>query len=152
MYGFGLIKGMSITMKRFFKKKVTIQYPEVKRKLPSRAHGSFDFDFDKCIACNMCGDACPNGVIRVDFTKEEKGKRVLQKYNMNLGYCLFCGLCVKVCPKSAINFKTDFDMVCYQKSDTLYQWKKTDKIVEDSIQAVVLPKQQVSVLQEGQEV
>lgn len=131
MYGFGLVKGMRITMKRFLKKKVTVQYPEVKPKLPPRSHGSFDFDFDKCIACNMCADACPNGVIKVDFTKDEKGKRSLNQYNMNLAYCLFCGLCVKACPKDAVNFKTDFDMVCYDKPQTVYRWTK--KIQEADI-------------------
>jgi NADH-quinone oxidoreductase subunit I len=124
MYGFGLLKGLKITMKRFFKKKVTQQYPEVQPNLPPRSHGSFKFDFDKCIACNMCADACPNSVIRVDFTKDEKGKRVLQKYNMSLGYCLFCGLCVKACPKDAINFSTEFHMSCYDIGDSSYYWNK----------------------------
>ncbi|KPU46098.1 NADH-quinone oxidoreductase subunit 9 [Oxobacter pfennigii] len=124
MYGLGIVKGMGITMKRFFKKKVTVQYPDVKPVLPERSHGSLGFDFDKCIACNMCADACPNGVIKVDFTKDEKGKRVLKDYNMNLGYCLFCGLCVKACPKDAVYFKKDFHMVCYQKCDTAYHWDR----------------------------
>jgi NADH-quinone oxidoreductase subunit I len=123
----GILKGMGITMKRFFKKKVTVQYPEVKPVLSKRSHGSFGFDFDKCISCNMCADACPNGVIRVDFSKDEKGKRVLQQYNMNLGYCLFCGLCVNACPKDAVYFKTDFDMVCYQKGDTIFRWTKKEE-------------------------
>lgn len=136
MYGFGLLKGLKITMKRFFKKKVTQQYPEVKPNLPQRSHGSFKFEFDKCIACNMCADACPNGVIRVDFTKDEKGKRVLQEYNMSLGYCLFCGLCVKACPKDAINFSTEFDMVCYNKVDTSYHYKKpAETAVEAQVEA-----------------
>lgn len=126
MFGFGLIKGMRITMKRFFKKKVTIQYPEVKPNLPPRSHGSFVFEFDKCISCNMCADACPNGVIRVDFTKDEKGKRALEQYNMSLGYCLYCGLCVKACPKSCINFSTEFDRVCYDKADAACTWKKSE--------------------------
>lgn len=128
MLGIGIIKGLRITAKRFFMKKVTQQYPEVKPNLPPRSHGSFKFDFDKCISCNMCADACPNSVIRVDFTKDEKGKRVLEQYNMSLGYCLFCGLCVKACPKDAINFTTDFDMVCYDKADAIYKWtKKVDE-------------------------
>lgn len=132
MKGFGIAKGMGITMKRFFKKKVTEQYPEVKPNLPPRSHGSFKFDFDKCIACNRCSDACPNGVIRVDFDKNEKGKRVLNSYNMNLGYCLFCGLCVKACPTSAINFSTEFDMVCYNKGDAIYRWTKKAEEAADS--------------------
>lgn len=124
MLGIGLIKGMRITMKRFLKKKVTVQYPEVKPKLPPRSHGSFGFDFDKCISCNMCADACPNGVIKVDFVKNDTGKRTLQEYKMNLGYCLFCGLCTKACPTKAIHFETEFDLVCYHRKDTIYKWKK----------------------------
>jgi formate hydrogenlyase subunit 6/NADH:ubiquinone oxidoreductase subunit I len=41
---------------------------------------------------------------------------------------------VKACPKDAINFKTDFDMVCYDKADTIYRWKKSvqENSVEDA--------------------
>lgn len=120
----GILKGMRISGKRFFKKKVTELYPDVKPLLPKRSHGSFAFDFDKCISCNLCADACPNSVIRVDFSKDEKGRRTLEQYNMNLGYCLFCGLCVKACPKDALNFKSEFDTVCYFKEDAIYRWKK----------------------------
>lgn len=148
MLGFGILKGMRVTAKRFFSKKVTIQYPEVKPNLPPRSHGSFKFEFEKCIACNMCADACPNGVIRVDFGKDEKGKRVLEQYNMNLGYCLFCGLCVKACPKDAINFKTDFDMVCYDKADTTYKWTKPVQENNTAAEKVEIPAQPSSV-QEG---
>ncbi len=148
MFGLGILKGLKVTMKRCFTKKVTELYPEVKPKLPPRSHGSFKFEFDKCISCNMCADACPNEVIRVDFTKDEKGKRLLQQYNMNLGYCLFCGLCVKACPKDAINFKTDFDMVCYDKDDTIYRWKKGAK--ENDIRTrEVAVSDQCSNVQEG---
>ena len=131
MYGFGILKGMGITMKRFFMKKITQQYPEVKPNLPPRSHGSFDFDFDKCISCNLCANACPNGVIRVDSEKDENGKKVLQQYNMSLGYCLYCGFCTKACPTKAIYFKTDFDNICYNKADTIRQWKKSEKVEAD---------------------
>lgn len=142
MYGFGILKGMRVTMKRFLKKKVTVQYPEVKPDLPSRSHGSFAFDFDKCIACNMCADACPNRVIRVDSARDEKGKKALVQYNMNLAYCLFCGFCVKACPKDALNFKTEFDLSCYNPADAVYVWtkenheNKTDDLPDETESAV----------------
>jgi NADH-quinone oxidoreductase subunit I len=125
MYGLGIVKGLGITMKRLFMKKVTMQYPEVKPDLPPRSHGSFGFDFDKCIACNLCANACPNGVIRVDSVKNETGKKVLEQYNMSTGYCLYCGLCTKACPTGAIYFKPDFNNVCYNKEDTIRRWVKS---------------------------
>ena len=131
MYGFGIVKGMGITMKRFFKKKITQQYPEVEPNLPPRSHGSFGFDFDKCISCNLCANACPNGVIRVDSKKGGNGKKTLQQYNMSLGYCLYCGFCTKACPTKAIYFKTDFDTICYNKADTIYRWKGSEVVEEE---------------------
>ncbi len=127
MFGSGIVKGLGITMKRLFMKKVTQQYPEVKPDLPPRSHGSFGFDFDKCISCNLCANACPNGVIRVDTKKDENGKKVLEQYNMNLGYCLYCGFCTKACPTDAVYFKTEFNNVCYNKADTIYKWVKESK-------------------------
>ena len=104
-------------------KKVTERYPEVLPDLAPRSRGSFGFDADACISCGLCSDACPNGVIKVDYFLGEKNKRQLELYSMNLGYCLFCGLCVEVCPRDAIFFKTDFDLACYRKDDTLFTWR-----------------------------
>ena len=123
IYGSGLFKGLYVTAKRFLSKKVTQQYPEVQPSLPQRSRGSLGFDVDKCISCNLCADACPNGVIKVDFFKDEKGKKILENYAMNMGYCMFCGQCVEACPKSAIYFKKDFDLSCYNKGDTVYNYK-----------------------------
>jgi NADH-quinone oxidoreductase subunit I len=123
IYGFGLIKGLYVTAKRFLSKKVTEQYPDVLPNLPPRSHGSFAFNADQCIACNICADVCPNGVIKVDFFKNEKGKKVLENYHMNLGYCMFCGLCVESCPKDAIYFKTDFNLSCFNKGDTMINFR-----------------------------
>lgn len=118
-YGFGLIKGLYVTAKRFLSRKVTEQYPDVLPNLPLRSHGSFAFSPDKCIACNICANVCPNGVIKVDYFKDEKGRKVIENYSMNLGYCMFCGQCVDSCPREAIYFKTEFNMACFNKEDTV---------------------------------
>lgn len=138
MFGTGLIKGLYVTAKRFLSRKVTEQYPDVLPNIPQRSHGSFGFDADKCIACNICADTCPNGVIRVEFFKDQKGKKVLENYKMSLGYCMFCGLCVNACPKDAIYFKTDFDLSCYTKDDAILNFRsnvyRNDSIQEDAAQ------------------
>ena len=122
MLGEGLIKGLQITIKRFFSKKITELYPEEMPNLPSRSHGSFILYPEKCIACGICVNACPNGVIKVESYKNEANKKVLENYKMSLGYCLFCGLCVESCPTDAINFKTDFEIACFKRDDTVFCW------------------------------
>lgn len=144
MYGLGIVKGMGITMKRLLKKKVTVQYPEVKPDLPPRSHGSFGFDFDKCIACNLCANACPNGVIRVDSKKSESGRKILEQYNMSTGYCLYCGLCTKACPTGAIYFTPDFNTVCYNKEDTIRRWIKSSQEEKIDETAASLQQEDIS--------
>lgn len=122
MNGKGLIKGLKVTICKFFKKKITQKYPEVMPRLPSRSQGSFTFASEKCTSCNLCADSCPNGVIRVKYFKDAKGKRLLEDYSLNMTYCLFCGLCVHACPTGAINFKTDFELTCFKKENTVLKW------------------------------
>lgn len=129
MRGKGLLKGLGITIERLFSKKVTQEYPDVMPDLPPRSHGSFAFDPDKCISCGICVEVCPNSVIKLDFTKDEKGKRILEKYSMNLGYCLFCGFCVEHCPKSAVTFKTDFELACFDKKGAIYSWTGNKPVI-----------------------
>jgi NADH-quinone oxidoreductase subunit I len=123
MHGFGLIKGLKITLKRFVQKKITQKYPEEMPILPSRSHQSFAFYSEKCISCELCSKACPNGVIRVEYQKDEKGKRILDDYRMNLEYCMFCGLCIEVCPTAALNSDHDFKLVYEDRAKGNVCWK-----------------------------
>lgn len=112
MFGQGLLKGLAITWKELFTRKVTVQYPEEKVPLPARFHGRFELDVDKCIACGLCVNACPNQVIQM--TKQKVGKKqFLTKYVMRIEYCLFCGMCVEACNKDALAFSQVFDMNQY---------------------------------------
>ena len=127
MLGIGILKGMGVSLKRFWSPKITEKYPEVQPDLPSRSKGSFTFNKDTCISCELCSMACPNGVIKVEWHKDEAGKKQLDRYRMNLGHCLFCGLCVEACPTkpvTSIAFLKDFELGCWMKQDIYRTWKK----------------------------
>ena len=113
-----IFKGMFITFSHFFKKEVTIQYPEVQRKFSDIYRGLHVLKLDedgreRCTACGLCALSCPAEAITMiaaerkedekDLYREEKYAAV---YEINLLRCIFCGDCESACPKEAI-FLTD---------------------------------------------
>ena len=66
MLGKGLLQGMGITLKAFFAKKETLQYPEAKLVMPERFRGGeLELDHKKCIACGLCQLVCPDCALLV---------------------------------------------------------------------------------------
>lgn len=129
---FSLLKGMRITLRVFFRKKTTEQYPENRDKLQmfDRFRGELvmphnDRNEHKCVACGICQMNCPNGSIRViseTVTDEEgKKKKMLTRYEYDLGSCLYCQLCVRTCPHGAIKFDTPFEHAVFTRDKLVRQ-------------------------------
>jgi formate dehydrogenase subunit gamma len=62
--GMGLAKGMATTLIRFFGRKATIQYPEVRQEVSPHHRGRLVLLYDdwgalKCETCFQCAQACP---------------------------------------------------------------------------------------------
>lgn len=122
-----LFTGMRVTLREFFTKKITEQYPENRKTLHiakrHRATLIMPHDADgnnKCIACSLCQQTCPNGSISITtktVTDDDTGKsrKVLAEYNYDLGSCMFCQLCVNICPKGAIEFSNEFENAVFDR-------------------------------------
>ena len=119
--------GLKTTMREFFTKKITEQYPENRGKLVmfDRFRGSLTMPHNeknehKCVGCGVCEMACPNGTIKVtseSYTAEDgKKKKRLVKYEYNLGSCMFCQLCTRACPHGAIEFNQSFENAVFDRS------------------------------------
>ncbi|HEY5435770.1 MAG TPA: NAD(P)H-dependent oxidoreductase subunit E [Candidatus Limnocylindrales bacterium] len=62
--GIGLVRGMSLTLRRFFQPKATIRWPEEKADVAPKFRGRLQLLYDeygtlKCETCFQCAQACP---------------------------------------------------------------------------------------------
>jgi NADH-quinone oxidoreductase subunit I len=113
-----IFKGMAITLKHFFKKKATINYPEQTREFSKVYRGKHVLKRDeegreRCTACGLCAVACPAEAITMIAAERKLGEENLYReekyaevYEINMLRCIFCGDCEEACPKEAI-FLTD---------------------------------------------
>jgi len=113
-----ILKGMSITITHFFRKKTTINYPEEKREFSKVYRGQHvlkrdDEGRERCTACGLCAVACPAEAITMVAAERKPGEEHLYReekyaaiYEINMLRCIYCGDCEDACPKEAI-FLTD---------------------------------------------
>ena len=110
------IAGLILTIKYFFKKKVTLEYPEQKEDIPLSFRGVHKYNRNKCIACGLCKNNCP--VSCIDIVSEGKGQDVkILNYKIDYSKCLFCSMCEESCPKKAIYLSNKFNLCTDNKRD-----------------------------------
>ena len=119
--------GLKTTMREYFTKKITEQYPENRNELQmfDRFRGSLVMPHNennehKCVGCGLCQTACPNDTIKVEseFYEDADGKKKkrLTRYEYNLGSCMFCQLCTRACPHGAITFDQSFENAVFDRA------------------------------------
>ena len=90
-----LATGMKTSIKVYFRKKVTEQYPENRKELKmfDRFRGTLNMPHNennehRCVACGLCQMACPNDTIKVisETIETEDGKK------MNMTWVLVCSV------------------------------------------------------------
>ncbi|MFA6534212.1 MAG: 4Fe-4S binding protein [Patescibacteria group bacterium] len=62
------------------------------------------FLHDKCTACGICDNVCPEGIIYATGKTNAAGKNYR---DCDLDYCKGCGLCAKNCPFAAIRMERE---------------------------------------------
>lgn len=132
LYLWNIFKGMLITLKHFFRKKATVQYPEQERPFSPVFRGLHILNRDeegreRCTACGLCAVACPAEAITMEAAERVAGEEQLYKeekyaarYEINMLRCIFCGLCEEACPKDAIYLSETFAPANYQRKGFIY--------------------------------
>ncbi|ARB92483.1 NADH-quinone oxidoreductase subunit NuoI [Legionella longbeachae] len=102
-----LLLGLKLTGKYFFKKKITVQFPEEKTPISPRFRGllalrRYPNGEERCIACKLCEAVCPALAITIEAQPREDGTRRTTRYDIDMFKCINCGLCEESCPVDSI--------------------------------------------------
>lgn len=102
-----MLRGMALTGRYLFARKITIQYPEEKTPMSPRFRGlhalrRYPNGEERCIACKLCEAVCPAQAITIESTVREDGTRRTTRYDIDLTKCIFCGFCEESCPVDSI--------------------------------------------------
>jgi len=102
-----LFKGLSLTGRHLFKRKITVLYPEEKTPMSPRFRGlhalrRYPNGEERCIACKLCEAVCPALAITIESEQREDGTRRTTRYDVDLVKCIFCGFCEESCPVDSI--------------------------------------------------
>ena len=100
-------RGLRVTWRNLFVKKITIFFPEEKTPQSPRFRGlhalrRYPNGEERCIACKLCEAVCPAAAITIDSDVAEDGTRRTTRYDIDLFKCIYCGFCEEACPVDAI--------------------------------------------------
>ena len=120
-----LLKGMSVTGKYFFARKITVQYPEEKTPQSARVRGlhalrRYPNGEERCIACKLCEAICPAMAITIEAEPRDDGSRRTTRYDIDLTKCIFCGFCEEACPVDAVVETRIFEYHGEKRGDLYY--------------------------------
>jgi NADH-quinone oxidoreductase subunit I len=95
-----LLGGLWVTLRKFFTRKFTVNYPEEKTPQSPRFRGlhalrRYPNGEERCIACKA---VC----ITIDSDVAQDGTRRTSRYDIDLFKCIYCGFCEEACPVDAI--------------------------------------------------
>ncbi|MCF7822421.1 MAG: NADH-quinone oxidoreductase subunit NuoI [Mariprofundaceae bacterium] len=120
-----LLRGMALTGKYLFKKKITVEYPEERTPLSPRFRGlhalrRYESGEERCIACKLCEVICPALAITIESEERADGSRRTTRYDIDMTKCIYCGFCQEACPVDAVVETQEFEYASETRAALYY--------------------------------
>jgi len=118
-----------LTGRHFFKRKITVQYPDKYTQMSPRFRGlhalrRYPNGEERCIACKLCEAVCPALAITIESEERDDGTRRTTRYDIDLTKCIYCGLCEESCPVDSIVETHIFEFHGEERGDLVYGKEK----------------------------
>ena len=102
-----LLRGLALTGRYVFQRKITVQFPEEKTPQSPRFRGlhalrRYPNGEERFIACKLCEAVCPALAITIESEVRADNTRRTTRYDIDLTKCIFCGFCEESCPVDSI--------------------------------------------------
>ena len=128
-----LLAGMSLTLRYFFRPKVTLNYPYEKGPISERFRGEhvlrrYASGEERCIACKLCEAICPAQAITIEAEPRADGSRRTTRYDIDMTKCIYCGFCQEACPVDAIVEGPNFEFATETREELYFN---KDKLMEN---------------------
>ena len=95
---------LSDTVRSFFKRPITQQYPFVKLSTPEQLRGKLYWNAEGCTGCALCVKDCPANALEL-FVVDRTNKRFVMRYSPDK--CIYCAQCVVSCRSGAMSLSND---------------------------------------------
>ena len=129
-----LFKGLALTGRYLFARKITVLFPEEKTPLSPRFRGlhalrRYPNGEERCIACKLCEAICPAQAITIEAgPRRNDGTRRTTRYDIDMTKCIYCGMCQEACPVDAIVEGPNFEFAAETREELFYD---KDRLLEN---------------------
>jgi NADH-quinone oxidoreductase subunit I len=123
------VSALLLTLRQFFTRKATINYPFERNPQSPRFRGEhalrrYASGEERCIACKLCEAICPAQCIVIESEPRPDGSRRTTRYDIDMTKCIYCGFCQEACPVDAIVEGPNMEFATETREELFYDKEK----------------------------